>query len=839
MADVKNDQVIDNLKRKFKKGSHIIFWYDDNAEFADEIESIRAELKNLAQVVILHKGEQLKLKLQLLDAPADENFLVYSPEKQPTLNDNHLKDIILYSDTFTADAQEMIRRDLGLPEQLKMFVKTHAKFFANKGRRNKFSKYDVTSYLKNPELGILATIVNSDRIIVNFFDILQIVLSNGIYEKNLLDEFAKYDVLDSFWDYIGRLFDYDEADHDLLKLSSALFITEAFHQMDTPVPKRISKLDLSSKYANVSTFVSQFSGSNFNDGDKFEEIADEVWTQCGEKYALLKNITIDQMAKSSIFSIFDRKLMLWEQDRLLLPDYDNRIDGLTFTELVKRRLEMHYGYKYRVLYQMLLNAWNLLSSIGRKPANSTEGMIKDYVTDGYLIDTYYRRFILSYQKSGMIENFTKTKELVEETYSSTYLNSYDFTWTEKLNYKNLPSRNLQRNFYKNYIETEPNRIVVIISDAFRFEAAKELEQTLAMDDQITEQKMNYLISGLPSVTYMGMPSLLPNNDLKLVGKTLLVDGKEATNREKRSQILIAKNPNSAAYALDDLKGASSKEIKSLFAGKEVVYIYHNQIDAIADNKKTEDDVFKATAEAIKEIKNLISRLRTNSINHFYVTADHGYIYRNENLTDADKISEDVDQGDLKSQRYIVTDKQIDEPGIGKQKMADILDNDDEHLVYYPQTANVFKSAGSVNYVHGGASLQEMLVPLLEIKTTSNRSQAVDVELQLMSTNRNITSLEVPIRLLQAKPVDSTYRPTVYKVYFQNTNNELISAKTTINANLMATKVEDRMIDLSINLIDKQYDKSSKYYFVIENTNTGDVIKTEYSMDIATFGDFDF
>ena len=839
MADVKNDQVIDNLKRKFKKGSHIIFWYDDNAEFTDEIDNIKAELKNLAQVVILHTGEQLKVKLQLLDAPADENFLVYSPEKQPVISDNHLKDIILYSDTFTADAQEMIRRDLGLPEQLRTFVKTHAKFFANKNRRNKFSKYDVNSYLKNPELGILATLVNSNRIIVSFFDILQIVLSNGIYKKDLLDEFARYNVLGSFWKYTSRIFGYDETKTDLLDLSSALFITEAFNQMEVTIPKRISEFNLSSKYANVSTFMSQFSNSNFNDEDKFEEIADEVWAQCGDKYALLKDISIDQLAKSSIFSIFDRKLMLWEQGRLLLSDYDSRIDGLTFPELVRRRLEMHYGHEYRVLYQMLLNAWNLLSSIGRKPANTTDGMINAYVKDGYLVDTYYRRFILSYQKSGMIESFVKTKELVERAYADDYLNSFDFTWTEKLNYKNLPSRNLQRNFYRNYIEREQNRIVVIISDAFRFEAAKELEKELTMDDQVTEQKMDYLISGLPSVTYMGMPALLPNNNLRLEGKALLVDGKEATNREKRSQILIEKNVNSAAYALDDIKGATTKEIKSLFVGKEVVYIYHNQIDAIGDNKKTEDDVFKATADAIKEIKNVINRLRTNNINHFYVTADHGYIYRDGNLTDTDKISEEVDQGDLKSQRYIVTDRRIDEPGVGKQSLADILNNDDRRLVYYPQTANVFKSAGTVNYVHGGASLQEMLVPLLEVRTTSNKSQAVDVELQLMSTNRNITSLEVPVRLLQAKPIDQINRPTTYKVYFQNSNNELISAKTVINANLAATKVEDRMMDLSINLIDKQYDKDSKYYFVIENTNTGDVSKTEYSMDIATFGDFDF
>ncbi|WP_257790490.1 BREX-1 system phosphatase PglZ type A [Companilactobacillus alimentarius] len=403
----------------------------------------------------------------------------------------------------------------------------------------------------------------------------------------------------------------------------------------------------------------------------------------------------------------------------------------------------------------------------------------------------------------------------------------------------MSSRHLQRNFYKNYVTTEQNRIVVIISDAFRFEAAKELERDLSMDDQIIDHQMNYLVSGLPSVTYMGMPSLLPNDRLSLVDKNLLVDGKEANNREKREEILIDKNPNSAAFALDDLKGATSKEIKRLFANKEVVYIYHNQIDAIADNKKTEDDVFKATAEAINEIKNLISRLRTNNINNFYITADHGYIYRADTLTDMDKISEDVSYGDLKSQRYIVTENLIDEPGIGKQKLADVLNNADSRWVYYPQTANVFKSAGSFNYVHGGASLQEMIVPLLKVKTTSSKSVAVDVELQLISSNRSITSLEVPIRLLQASPIDATNRPVVYDIYFEDDKDELISTKISINADSVETKVENRMTDLTINLVDKQYDRNSKYYLVVENTNTGKRVKAVYNMDIAGSGDFDF
>lgn len=838
MADVKNEKIIDNLTRKFKRGSRFVFWYDDHGEFLDEIPDIAQGLDGVAEVEILRVGEQLKMKSKLLSAPADEKFLIYSPEKQPYLEENHLRDIFLYSDSFTADAQEIIRRDLNLPEKLRSFVKVHSKFFGSKERRNKFAKYELSSFEKTPEMAILASLVNSKRIVVSYFDILRIVLCDDIEDNPFLEEFSKYDVLDSFWDYARKILGYNEENPTLLRLSASLFLTETYHQMGMEMPEKTSSYNLMTKYPNVSTFINQFSNFNFMGEDKFEKVAQQVWDLV-DGGALFLDVDRDDIVKSSVFPIFDRMILIWEQDRLLQHDFETRLNEESFPEVVKNRLEMHFGYKYKDYYLMMESAWYLLSTIRSHPGNTTQDMIDEYVKDGYLVDMYYRQFILNYQKSGMKENFIKTKTLVEHEYSDGYLNNYISSWTEKLKYRNLTSRHLQRNFYENYIKPETNRIVVIISDAFRFEAAKELQADLSMDDQITGQEMDYMVTGLPSVTYMGMPALLPNKSLELTNKKLLVDGVEATNREKREKILINANPNSAAYALDDLKGASSREIKQLFVNKQVVYIYHNQIDAIADNKKTEDDVFKATSEAIQEIKSLISRLRTNGVSQFFVTSDHGYIYRDETLTDADKIAEEVYHDDWKSQRYIVSDSKIDEPGIGEQKLSDILNNDDKRFVYYPETANVFKSAGSFNYVHGGASLQEMIVPLLKIKATSSRSQAQDVDLRLVSSNRNITSLEVKVKLLQEAPIDSMYRATVYNIYFVDDENEPISAKQTVNANSTETAVEARMNIITINLIDQQYDKSRRYYLVIENTNTGEGLTTEYQMDIAGLSPFDF
>ena len=50
---------------------------------------------------------------------------------------------------------------------------------------------------------------------------------------------------------------------------------------------------------------------------------------------------------------------------------------------------------------------------------------------------------------------------------------------------------------------------MIISDAFRFEAAAELKRKL--DDQdVYSTELDTVYSGLPSVTYFGMPALLPH-----------------------------------------------------------------------------------------------------------------------------------------------------------------------------------------------------------------------------------------------------------------------------------------------------------------------------------------
>lgn len=833
MADVDIKQVVKTLTKKFKAHHRFIFWFDDEGEFKDSVDELTAALADVATVVKLEKGHQLATKLRLLNADRDQQFLIYSPQGQPPVEENHLRDMVLYSDTFKADAQEILRRELKLPENLHHFVKDHTKFFGNKERRTRFMKYDLPSYQSQPTEAIMASLVHLDQPLVDFFDILRLVLKEGITDNQFLIDFEKYDVLTNFWQIVAQQFGFEGT--SLVDLSNSLYITMAFQQMALSVPSALSSLDLSHKSANVQTFMQQFSASVYRDqNDQYALIASQVWRSIvGEQ--VFGQLKIDDVAKSDVFSEFDDQVLNWIQEQLLLENDQIMVNGLTIGQLTKQRREMHYGRTSRIehLYLMVRSAWQLIQQSDQRPAATIDRMITAYTENGYYMDTDYRHFIFEYQQSGQPDQFLKLKQLIENYYVD-YLSSFGTAWNDNFEFSQLSPQILQRNFYKQYIGAKQNRIVVIISDSLRFEVGKELENKLSQDSQVTGLKMQYLISGLPSVTYMGMAALLPHRQLHLEKdeRQVLVDGNLVNNVKKRSKVLQEANPRSVAYRYKELLDKTRDELRAMFVDQEVIYIYHNQIDTMAENQGTEDETFVAADEAITELNDLILRLRTNSINHIYVTADHGYLYRDAKLAALDKIEIATTSDDWKSPRYLISNQAIGEPGIKMQSLGEVLDSNDSRYVYTPTTANVFKANGSDNYVHGGSSLQEMVVPLLEIKTTKRKSVANVVQIQIVNTNRRITSLEVPISVMQTEAISAKVKPAAFKLYFVDGQDHQISGQTIVNANRKSNTVNERIQNIQVILVDQNYERSEDYYLVVENIEDGSREKTRYTMDIA-------
>lgn len=116
-----------------------------------------------------------------------------------------------------------------------------------------------------------------------------------------------------------------------------------------------------------------------------------------------------------------------------------------------------------------------------------------------------------------------------------------------------------------------------------------------------------------------------------------VDGQACASMEQRDKILKSYNENNVALSFDEVANANQARIRELIQGKNIVYIYHNQVDARGDKPASENEVFNACAEAIEEIHKLVKKLTGYvSAPKFFITADHGFLYKRDRLQEFDK-----------------------------------------------------------------------------------------------------------------------------------------------------------------------------------------------------------
>ena len=221
-----------------------------------------------------------------------------------------------------------------------------------------------------------------------------------------------------------------------------------------------------------------------------------------------------------------------------------------------------------------------------------------------------------------------------------------------------------------------------------------------------------MVSVLPSVTSLGMAALLPHDNIVVQEGKLenpLVDGKPSTGTANRQRILTAHYPNAVAMKVTDVMALVSSDFADIFNGKDVIYLYHDQIDTLAEEQPTQNQVFEACAKALQDIESVIRRL-TNEISatSYIVTADHGFQYRRSQIQEYEKVETRGTDPVFPGKRFRVTREPEDITGTISFPFSYL---EGGGWVSVPVGANIFKhQGGGQNYVHGGDSLCEMLGP---------------------------------------------------------------------------------------------------------------------------------
>ena len=841
----------EQLNTEFSKSdTRIIFWFDDKGEYEDEVSEI--QLDN-AKLHILDGTNWFYSKWLLNESDVEGKYLVYAPFPKPSDAENPLADMYYYSVPYYTDRVSQMSQEIGIDNRFKEHLAQYSNFWKNKDRIEKFKELGIDHFnVETIDIGLIAVL--TDVKTPNFEEITRQLLlnDNEAYLKALKDN----GLLEKFWELCEKYFGYPSENPNMNDLAACMLLTYASVALKDALPAVLKSYILKKKN-DVVVFV-----RNLMDNVLYQDAYDALSEKVDKTLRVVSRIrdelkkdadkSKDQsaqlldIANCDAFRGLDNILIDWALDQLNDEILDALIDGMNLAQIAEKRTakSCHFGNVYKNEYQAIKYAYQMMKAVSVMEVTSDiKEMVADYQKQTYLIDSYYRWFYSAYDCMEDTERFAQVRERIENMYSFTYLQKVTPKWNQELTENLMADTGLKRqeDFYRNYLNAYEgkNRVIVIISDAFRYECAKELMERLELDEKCTP-KLECMISGLPSVTSVGMASLLPHKELHVDEKlNVTVDGQSCGDLASRDKILKVQNENNVVLSFDEVASANKEKIRELLQKKNIVYIYHNQVDARGDKPASENEVFTACSEAIEEIHKLIKKLTGYiSAAKFFVTADHGFLYKRDKLHEFDKVSYDREICAYSNKRFLLTTQKVNEPGMKSRMMAYM-----NHLyVTTPIGADIFKVAGGgQNYVHGGSSLQEMLIPVIEL-TTNTRAVAYDyVDVILTSVNRKVTNLITYFDFIQTEKVTDTMKARSLVAYFTTEDGEKISFDVPIVANSRGDAPEKRTFHEKFTLKSREYKYGDKYYLVLADANNEKNILQQYEfmIDIAFVDDFGF
>lgn len=852
-----NKRFIAPLDEFYKR--RIVVWYDEDGEFIDQIKDL--QLLN-AKILWLTETNNFEIKKTIAIEEPTQNFLIYNSMNYENLDDNWLLDVELYSEEFRADLIAIWMDEMGIPSSvaLRNQVKKYRKFLNAKSRRDDVVK--LADSLDSPtkiQLAIMASIVESQRTVP--ISIIKSVLKSGLDtdDNYQYQELVKYDALDLFWSMVSKITGYSDVDHSLGKLAAYIILTAGSRTLPDSVFDGLSNFmtEMPQLQAYCSDIISEWIHSD--DADSYVAIAEIVEEEMHLKKRLSKQ-TADVLADTEILPCLNSIIL-----SKIMTDISNEIvSSESIFAIAEKRRTMVWYEEYKDYYKGIVALANMNEFYKENASGfhivGAKNIWNAYTKEYYKMDTYYRQFHMSYENSkksygGNLQDlFTGVCDKVERLYSNWYLDALGHNWSEEAaseleKHGYIEEIDRQENFYDNKIKNAENRVYVIISDAMRYEVAVSLSEEISRDMQ-GKVNMSSMQGIFPTITKFGMAALLPHREIDIETKNdqikVLNDG-QSTDSTYREKLLQQVNANSIVLKATDLVTMKRSERSELVKGKEVVYIYHDTIDETSHT--SEEKVFNACTETIDEIKNLV-KIIVNDFSgvNIMITSDHGFLYTYSPLTEEAKTEKSdfahriIEYG----RRFAILTKGEDPDFL---LPVNLLSGRTEYAGYAPrESIRIKTSAGSgMNFVHGGISLQEMCVPLIEYKHLRNSSKEYQrnkdkydtkpVEVNLLSANHKISNMIFSLNFYQKEAVGLNREKCNYNAYFIDVTGKKISDVQKIIADKTSDDVQERTFRCNFSLKSQAYDSKELYYLVIEKEDSTELPeRIEFQIDIAFAAD---
>ena len=156
----------------------------------------------------------------------------------------------------------------------------------------------------------------------------------------------------------------------------------------------------------------------------------------------------------------------------------------------------------------------------------------------------------------------------------------------------------------------------------------------------------------------------------------------------------------------------------------------------------------------------------------FITSDHGFLYTNSATEESEFFKLDVLDSVKLNRRFVIGKNLPLSNGVVKyQGEALGIEGENEFLI--AKSINKMRvQGGGSRFVHGGATLQELVIPLIRInKTRSTDTKDVSVEIIPI---RSISTNTVNVALYQSEIVSEKVKPLTLKIAFESSDGVVLS-----------------------------------------------------------------
>ena len=519
----------------------------------------------------------------------------------------------------------------------------------------------------------------------------------------------------------------------------------------------------------------------------------------------------------------------------------NRIEELMLkhSENSMMTAVMDYAVIVARLYEKAL-------TLGSLTLNTADEYVMRYESDYCFIDQYYRLANETYfgidPTCELFDAVQKVKRCLDQNYSK-LCNRINLEWTRCLKETGgIGEVHLlrQQNFYDERIKPIQKKVAVIVSDALRYEVAKELIGELAKSKHIASLKP--AIAMLPSETKYCKPSLLPHRELKLYGKgeeqDMAVDDHILDTTLKRSEHLQVYRDGAVCVPFETVAEYNLEKNREIFK-HPLVYIFHDVIDKTGHDGNAKQ-IVNSCRDAITELKKMIPKIHASyNVTEVYITSDHGFLFNDIMFTDKDKhkIEEDCLE---RSTRYYLTKSKDEVNGVVKFPLNEVsgMVNVSDVMVAVPMGTNRFAApSGGYMFTHGGAALQELIIPVITSRQERDDNKQ-PVGVMILDRRLSMQASRLRFKMLQTEAVsmDMKERPIRVALYHNDVPvtpvKEILLDKT--DPSLDNRKIQ---VDLTLN---KNIDAKVLQLKVFDATDElNPIIKENVTNNTLIENDFDF